>query len=434
METEHFSLTSTLEAQWGADKLHRLRQIGEIAAERNTNVYLVGGAVRDLFLQRPSPDLDIAVEGDVGDLVAALKTHMVGAQSRFHPQFGTAVLRDNEGFEWDLARCRLESYPAPAALPEVRPGDIHADLIRRDFSINAMALCLNPPQFGSLLDPYGGRLDLQRGVLRVLHPRSFVDDPTRILRGLRFATRFQFEWAPSTRHYLLEALQKNIFAQLSGARLWRELQYLLELTDLSAALQHLSDLQLWFLLRPVPADVDALREQVQRGQKGVLWLKDQFPDRSIAVANLMLMLLWSDVPQSEIQRRLTQWPVPDPHTLLKDLQCLKNIATTLAQALRPSQQARVWQGCSVAGILAAIAANPDNAALCNSGRLYLREQRQVSSPLSGHELQNLGLKPGPALGNVLVMLHDARLDGEITDKESAHQWLIKQGILPSTPA
>ncbi len=433
MEAHRLNLLPLLKKQWGTDRLQYLQQIGNIAQQLGTPAYLVGGAVRDLFLQRDAPDLDVAVEGDVRSLAEACKAQIPGGDYQYHARFGTATLQDSQGFSLDLAQCRVEHYPAPAALPEVRPGDIDEDLIRRDFTINAMALPLDPENFATLLDPYGGRIDLQRGQLRTLHSRSFWDDPTRILRGLRFATRFQMNLVPESRQQLQDALQDDIFARLSAARLWREIRYLLELDALPQALSLLSEWNLWFLLRPVPMDIHAMQALLGRGQEQIQWLQQQFPEENIAVSTLMLILLWQDLSWTEIQRTLDQWPIPDRNRLEADLRILPDLPRRIAQAIRPSQRANIWQACSLAGILAAMAINPHDRAVTDSARLYLQEQKSLQPVFNGQELQTLGLSAGPSLGDILKRLRDAQLDRDIADKETAQQWLIKQGILPTNP-
>ncbi len=433
MKPDSVNLLPLLEAQWGAARLQYLQRIGNIAEQLGTPAYLVGGAVRDLFLNRASPDLDIAVEGDVRALADACKEQISGAHYQFHAQFGTAILQDGQGFALDLAQCRLEHYPAPAALPEVRPGNIHVDLVRRDFTINAMAIRLDSGPFGMLLDPHGGQSDLRKGWLRTLHSRSFLDDPTRILRGLRFATRFQMDLAPESHIQRQEALDADIFAQLSGARLWRELRYLLELDALPAALPLITNWNLWFLLRPMPADIKKMQALIQRGQKQIQWMHAQFPQSPIAVAIVLLVLLWQDISQHEIHKRLDQWPISDRDRILVDIQKIPDLPGALQVATRPSQTANIWQACSVAGILAAMALYPDNSVLVDSAHLYLQEQKHFQPIINGRDLQKLGLKAGPALGQILKLLRDAQLDGEISNKETAQQWLIKQGILPPTP-
>ncbi|MHB1281665.1 MAG: CCA tRNA nucleotidyltransferase [Acidithiobacillus sp.] len=420
-----------LQQQWGEALLQRLHVIGRTAAALGTPAYLVGGCVRDFLQNRPAPDIDLAIEGDVRAVAEACSTEPSGVQCTYHPHFGTAILQYPDGFQLDLARCRIEHYPAPAALPEVQPGDIQTDLIRRDFTINAMAISLDPEKFGDFLDPYGGRMDLQRRLLRVLHPLSFLDDPTRILRGLRFAVRFQLQLETGTRGLLEGALTQDIFARLSGARLWRELKYLLELSDLPAALEELDAWQLWPLLRPTRPELEALLAQIQRGQQEINWFHYHFPDENLCDTAVLLTILWRDSPWAAAEKRLHYWPLAGGRHILSDLHLLSEMPVALAKASHPSAVARLWESLSLPGILALLAEYPETGAITESGHYYLLKQRGLTSPLNGKDLQAMGLAPGPQLGKVLRRLHDARLDGEIEDKETARQWLIRQGILPS---
>ncbi|MBI3292575.1 MAG: CCA tRNA nucleotidyltransferase, partial [Elusimicrobia bacterium] len=202
-----------LSSQW----LPRLRQVGREAKAMGLNAFLVGGTVRDLLLKHPSGDPDIVVVGNPEPLVRRL-----GARWRAtvlpHPQFLTFVLTFPDGTHLDVATARGERYETPAALPQVSPASIEEDLWRRDFSINALALGLNPSAWGQLLDPTGGLQDLQQLKIRVLHARSFWDDPTRIFRAARFAGRYQFTLEAQTLQWLREALIRRLPRRLSPER------------------------------------------------------------------------------------------------------------------------------------------------------------------------------------------------------------------------
>src|SRR3954452_1104331 len=175
--------------------LPALERVREAAGD--VPVYLVGGAVRDLLLGRERTDLDVVLEGD-----AAALGRRLGGEVRAHERFATAMVA-LDGLVLDLATARSETYPRPGALPEVRPATLAEDLARRDFTVNAMAVPLTDE--AELIDPHGGARDLERGLLRVLHERSFVDDPTRALRAARYAARYGFDLEPDTERLLREA-------------------------------------------------------------------------------------------------------------------------------------------------------------------------------------------------------------------------------------
>ncbi|WP_258359060.1 CCA tRNA nucleotidyltransferase [Moorella sulfitireducens] len=208
------------------NQLRILAQTRKIASIKGQRVYLVGGTVRDLLLGRPEVDLDLAVEGD-GLLFARELARHIGGRLVFHDRFLTATVYWG-GERVDVATTRQEYYPRPGALPEVEPANLEADLARRDFSINAMALPVVARDLGSVIDPFGGREDLTGQKLRVLHRDSFRDDPTRILRGVRFTTRLKFAWEEETCALARQALAGGYLELLEPKRLWQELILLLK--------------------------------------------------------------------------------------------------------------------------------------------------------------------------------------------------------------
>jgi len=221
-----------------------LRRIGALADRQGVSAYAVGGCVRDWCLgSRHTPDLDVTVEGD-GVSLAREAGRALGAKVQMHPPFGTATLTlraaRSTAARIDVATCRTETYAKPAAYPRVSPGALHDDLFRRDFTMNAMAVALNPGRFGALVDPFGGRRDLAARRLRVLHPRSFLDDPSRMLRGIRFARRFGCRFAPATAAALRRALRQGALGWLNAGRLRKELERVLDEPDPRACLRDLA--------------------------------------------------------------------------------------------------------------------------------------------------------------------------------------------------
>ncbi|MFM8426081.1 MAG: CCA tRNA nucleotidyltransferase [Chloroflexota bacterium] len=209
------------------EKLTLLSNIANLAETLNMSCYLVGGSVRDLLLGRPINDLDVIVEGDAIDLAKKL-VEVYGGKQTPHFKFRTAFWHvPNSEHVVDLITARNETYEKPGALPTVKPSTIEDDLARRDFTINAMALRLDGEGMGEVLDPLGGGADLERGVIRYLHPNSFIDDPTRIFRAIRYETRYGFEIEPET----LAAINKEalkVLQSLSGERLRNELDLILD--------------------------------------------------------------------------------------------------------------------------------------------------------------------------------------------------------------
>jgi tRNA nucleotidyltransferase (CCA-adding enzyme) len=197
------------------------RKFGQLAQERNETAYAVGGFVRDLFLKKNSPDIDITIEGDGLAFAQALAAKM-GAKVEAFTRFGTSIVIIRGFGKVDIATARTETYAQPGSLPDVEKSGISQDLFRRDFTINAMALNLSPDAFLQLLDPYDGLGDLKKGKVRALHPLSFVDDPTRVFRAVRFEQRFQKHIEPETQKWLIQSVRQKSMNTVSGERLRNE--------------------------------------------------------------------------------------------------------------------------------------------------------------------------------------------------------------------
>ena len=200
-----------------------LRRAGEVASRRGEDVYLVGGAVRDLMLRNHNLDIDLVVEGEGIPFARALALEQEGARVRSHEKFGTAVVLFADGFKIDVATARHEYYARPGALPTVETSSIKRDLYRRDFTINTMAVSLNPQSYGQVIDFFGGSRDIKEKVIRVLHNLAFVEDPTRIMRALRFSSRFGFAIGKHTLSLMKGAIKLKVFDKVEGKRLLNEL-------------------------------------------------------------------------------------------------------------------------------------------------------------------------------------------------------------------
>ncbi len=218
------NVINQLEQRLSPESLALIQKAGALAAERRLGIYLVGGVVRDILLGRANSDLDLVVEGDAIKLAESLAGEL-GGRLVVHRRFGTAKIR-TRNLTIDLAMARAETYARPGALPTVRPGSIQDDLARRDFTVNAMALRLDPDSFGKLVDPFDGQKDLENKLIRVLHDRSFIDDATRMLRAVRYEQRFGFRLEASTE----KLLRQNVamLRTISGDRIRHELELILK--------------------------------------------------------------------------------------------------------------------------------------------------------------------------------------------------------------
>ena len=357
-------------------------ELAEVAAAAPDPVYLVGGAVRDLILGRGRADIDLVVEGDPAALAAALGAEPLASHSRF----GTVKV-DWNGEELDLAASRRESYARPGALPTVElDAPIRTDLARRDFTVNAMAIPLAEP--ADLLDPYDGQVDLRDGLLRVIHDRSFVDDPTRAIRAARYASRFGFGIEPHTRE-LLQA------ADLTTVTPERRAEELRRLAREERGVRGLELLAGWGLVEPRPGGESfALARDVDRLLAAPAWVGEV--DRADAILTAAGVL---DPPGVD-----PTGPADSSHA--DDGADPVARATELAGARpqRPSEGAALARGVDP---LVLVLARAKGAAWLDD---WLR-WRDVTLEIGGADLTAAGLS-GPAIGRGLDAALAAKLDGE----------------------
>jgi tRNA nucleotidyltransferase (CCA-adding enzyme) len=404
--------------------LQLLRRLGQLADEEAIGLYLVGGVVRDLFLKRRNWDLDFTVEGD-GLSFARLVASRYGAGLALFPRFATARLTFADGLKVDITTARHETYADPAALPDVHTSTLDEDLRRRDFTINAMAIQLNLARWGELRDPYGGRRDLNDKLLRVLHDGSFVDDPTRIFRAIRFAERFRFRLERKTERLLAQAARGNLVARVSGPRLANEILALLKEQH---ADQVIGRLRRWRLLRFVHPDL-VVGQRTKRLMavipNAAAWWERRCLQTPIDRRLLGVMaLLASAAPSTltEAIRRL-QLSATQASTLEWSGEKSRHVAAILSsgEPLRRSRVYRVLSGLpneAVVFVLArSLAVNGRAATQRLRRRLtqFLMRDRHVATSVNGDTLKRFGLRPGPEFKTILDRLLDERLDGKITN-------------------
>jgi tRNA nucleotidyltransferase (CCA-adding enzyme) len=372
-----------------------LSRLGTAASD----VFLIGGPVRDLMLGREPRLLDLAVESEPEELVAVL-----GATARFHDRFGTATFT-LDGFDYDVARTRTESYAAPGALPDVAPADIEHDLSRRDFTVNTLALAISGRRRGDLLSHGPAVDDLRSGTLRVLHDASFTDDPTRLLRLVRYASRLGFAIEPHTRSLAESATRDGALDTVSGSRLGAELRLLAREPDPIAALLGLSDLALDAALAPRFGLRDPDRARV------ALTLLPADGD----TAALVIGAAGLEVAPRELAEMLERmsFEAGQRDAILATARDSERIATELTAAELPSELAAAVGADGPEPVALAGAMGPADQA-----RRWLEELRSVRLEIDGHDLLRAGVPSGPAVGEGLRAALRAKLDGRITDRES----------------
>jgi tRNA nucleotidyltransferase (CCA-adding enzyme) len=383
------------------ERLDLLQRIAALAGSLGLPLYAVGGFVRDLLLERPVLDFDLVVEAEAVKFARKLAAAL-GGKVTVHDAFGTAQWfppqKSGNAQAIDLITARSERYPAPGRLPVVQPGTLADDLRRRDFSINTLALRLDGEHFGELRDDLGGVDDLRRKVVRVLHPASYRDDPTRILRAVRYEQRYGFRIAPSDLKWIRAA--QGLLAELSAERVRHEFDLILEEPRAAVMLKRLAGLGVLASVHPAlhwNKAVQARLESAGAGREAgwLAWLLDRSRQELEALEQRL---------HFEAGLRQALFAAAD---LFADPGALAG--------QKPSQCARRLEGLPLPALEAVARAWPQGEARLKLNS-YITLWRQIRPHTNGDDLIRLGLKPGPAFQTILTALRDAWLDGEITSE------------------
>lgn len=395
--------------------LQLLREAGELAERCGYSAYVVGGFVRDLLLGIENLDVDIVVEGDGIAFARALAKNR-GSRVKVHERFGTAVIVLPDGFKLDVATARTEYYEYPTALPTVEQSSIKRDLYRRDFTINTLAVRLNPRTFGRLIDFYGGQRDLKERNIRVLHSLSFVEDPTRVFRAIRFELRFDFRLSKETLALIKGAVKMELFHRLSGQRLLDELRCLFSERTPRNAVRRLSDLDLLQFIHPKLVWSSRLDRRLIELEEALNWYRFSCLDRRINRWLVYAMALAEVLPDQAVQDVLKRFPFTEEErsAITKTRFLLQRVSRQLSRRapLRPSETARLLTGLSDETLVFLLAKNK-SVSTKRQLSAYLTTARDVKPCVTGKELKAFGLTPGPLYKTILDRLTEARLDGEV---------------------
>ena len=392
-----------------SEKQTLLSNITNLVASLGMPCYVVGGFVRDLLLGKPVNDLDVVVEGDAIELGKKL-VESYGGKLTPHFKFHTAIwnLPDSDDFV-DLITTRKETYDRPGALPSVTPSTLADDLSRRDFTINAMALRLDGEGFGEIFDPLKGQTDLERGVIRVLHPRSFVDDPTRIFRAIRYEGRYSFQLEPATLEQINPESLK-VLHSLSGERLRHELDLIFDEDRSAGMMLRVASLGMLEAIHPKMPEFDQdyadylemdaqLDFPADRRTMGyMLWFMDLSEEDVILLANRL---------DFTNELTLSVWAAAQ----------LKRSLVHLFGA-KPSEWTYAMEKLPPLSIYAVYLVTRENSLLS-----YLSIWRHVRAHTTGDDLKKRGVLPGPRFGEILLRLRSAWLDGEAVSAQEEDELL-----------
>ena len=397
-----------------------LRSVGRRAHERGAKAFLVGGVVRDLLLRRETHDLDIVVEGDACALATSL-AESTGGRVRLHEAFQTAAILLEDGLRLDLATARTEHYRRPAALPEVSPGGIRQDLFRRDFTINALAMRLDPAEFGRVLDFFGGRRDLRDGKIRVLHGLSFIEDPTRAFRAVRFATLLDFELARETAHLLRVATQERVFDRLSPVRLRRELERLLGGRRPTTAVRMLGELRLLPTLHPRLRPGRRGFARLERAEEVLAWFRLLYRDELVLEWTVVLGVLLDALEQNERAEVLERLrPGRKASAILSEASDRVHRVVTALSVRRAPLPSAIHEACrgEAPEILLLAMSLTGREEVRRSLARFLSQLRDVRPDIHGGDLLAAGVPEGRRVAVGLDAAVRAKLDGRAPDATS----------------
>lgn len=407
---ETTNLAHRIEERLPEELVAFIQHAGRLAAAKGDSLYLVGGVVRDLLLGKSSLDIDLVIEGDA----IALAQQLIGKETgkiTIHKRFNTAKITWH-GWSIDITSARSESYAQPGALPDVKPGSLSDDLLRRDFSINAMAIGLNPRSYGRLIDPYSGQRDIRNRLIRILHPTSFIDDSTRIWRGLRYEQRLGFRLEADTLRLLRRDI--NMLDSISGDRIRYELECILGEELPERVFKRAAELGVLAKLSPSLKGNGWLEEKFKQARQ--MYLPDKPPP------GIYMALLSYNLADEERERFISYLRLPKAmEQTLRDSSSTRAKLKKLADAgISPSAIHHLLTDSSIQAIAANLIASDSPTARRNL-KLYLDKLRYVKTALTGNDLIKMGIPPGPHIKEILNRLLDARLDGSVRTREEEEE-------------
>lgn len=396
--------------------LNILETAGDMAEQMGTEAYVVGGFVRDLLLTKPNFDLDLVVEGD-GIAFAKKLARKMDGRAKYHRKFKTAVVILPDGQRVDVATARLEYYEYPAALPTVELSSIKMDLYRRDFTINALAVHINPSSFGKLVDFFGAQRDLKDRTVRVLHALSFVEDPTRIMRAVRFEQRYGFRIGGQTFNLIKNALKLNLVNRLSGYRLMHELRLILGEDTVLSSISRMDELGVMEAIHPLLTLNSARSQVIGELEKVLSWYGLLYLDPPIAVWKTYFLGICMGISKAKMEQIYDRFSFsPSERREFVNMRdsifwAAGNIMN-IKQELKPSEIYEILHPVPLEGVLF-IMARTKRDLIKKYISQYLTSLRLQKIDVNGDDIKEMGLEPGPYYSKLLRMIRLQVLDGEL---------------------
>ena len=437
----HKAITRLMEEQLPEKVVAILRDAGKVANELGYKAYVVGGFVRDLILRYENLDIDVVIEGD-GIAFANAFAKRFGCKVKSHERFGTAVVIFPDGFKIDIATARLEYYEKPGALPTVELSSLKLDLYRRDFTINTLAAALNPRSFGELIDFFGAQRDIREKTIRVLHNLSFVEDPTRVFRAIRFEQRYGFVMAKHTQSLIKNAVKLNLLQRISGERLLNELKAILEEENFLRAINRIKEFALIKYIHPdIHLDAEEM-SLLERARDVLSWYQLLYMEEKIETWLVLFLAIIDQLKDDDVMEIKKGLAIAGKHrvnilearaaarTALNMLQ-MKLVHGSIKQGrvLKSSEVYNILKPIPMEDILYIMAKTKSDDTKKTISN-FITHLKACKTLLHGDDLKRLGVPEGPIYSEILSLLLEKRLDDKIKTKADEEK-MVKELVAKS---
>ena len=426
---EQTNVKSLLKERLGQDLLSILVRISQVASRSELTVFAVGGFVRDLLLNITNKDIDVVVEGN-GILFASKLAEEFDGKVKSHEKFGTSVVIFPDGYRVDVATARVEYYEYPAALPTIKPSSVNSDLSRRDFTVNSLAIKLNGEGAFCLIDFFNGERDLKNKEIHVLHNLSFIDDPCRLFRAIKFEQRFSFKIGKQTEELMRGAIKKGLVDSLSGTRLLNEITLILKEKH---PFKHILRMKEFDLLKFISSQIildSAELETLGKIEKVLSWTETKsLTEKPDVWYVYLLAIIYSLDDESfmqmieklHMQARLKKSLIIDRRTCKKALELLVE-----DKGWGPEVINHLFSDLSIEALIYFLAVDSTDRANQYANIYFTQYCGQAELSLTGDDLVKMGLKPGPVFQSVFKALREAHVKGAIETRDDEVCWVKKE--------
>ncbi|MDX9702609.1 MAG: CBS domain-containing protein [Candidatus Auribacterota bacterium] len=411
-----------IEAVMTAEIMKVIEEIGQLADKYVYNVYLVGGVVRDILLGKKNFDLDIVVEGNGMEFARLLAGHFSGFCT-LHAKFATGVVTLLSGLKIDIATARMEYYQSPGALPTIETGSIKHDLSRRDFTINAMALKINASEFGELIDYFGGQQDIKNNIVRVMHNLSFIEDPTRIFRAIRFEQRLGFRIEKHTENLIKRAVNADLYKCIAYERIRDELIIILNEPKPYSAIERIYQFDELRFIDPAFCGKPIRKDVFLRIEDSITWFKLSYLDIPIEQWLVYFMGMLASVDYTHVTAICDTLKIQRKHTEIirvtfRHLACI--LGALNRTITKPNFLYRILQPIPFEGLLFMMSVS-DNNAVREKISHYFTRLLNISLSVDGNYIKQRGLTPSPSYTRIMKLLLYEKIDGKMSNLSEEQQ-------------